>query len=73
MKPTPENVLPEYRLLIHTEVHKLYKQHGAIVSIMGGSRCPWCNEKLESSQLGSFLAVCTSNPEHIVEWIPWGG
>jgi hypothetical protein len=73
MKPTLENVLPEYRLIVYREVHKDYKEQGAILSMFGGSRCPWCNEKMNGKTLGSFLGICTKNPEHIVQWLPWGG
>ena len=71
-QPTPENVSPEYRLLIRPAL-EADKQRGAIVTIFGGSPCPWCNNDMESVELGSLIAVCKQNPTHIVKWIPWGG
>ena len=71
--PTLENILPEFQSLIHTNVHDFYKRQGAIVSIFGGSRCPWCNEIMEPKETGSMTAICTKNLKHIVQWIPWGG
>lgn len=74
MKPTPDNVLPEYQMRISIIVHEIYKQQGAILSLVGGGNCPWCNSDMKPKNLGSFLGVCASNPEqHIVQWIPWGG
>jgi hypothetical protein len=71
-EPTAENVLDEYKTHVRS-VNPQSKQSGAIVSIFGGSPCPWCKSNMTQQTIGSLVAVCDKNPLHIVKWIPWGG
>lgn len=71
---TLETVLNEYKSLVFPP-GKCAKRYGAIVSILGGTHCPWCKDNMtENTQaIGTYIAVCNTNPNHIVEWLPWGG
>lgn len=70
--PTLENVISTY----HTharEPSEWAKKQGAILSIFGGSDCPWCGNYMTSKTLGSMIGICSENKSHVVEWVPWGG
>ena len=70
--PTIENVISKYLNDVRLP-SEWAKNQGAILSIFGGSDCPWCGNYMTSKTLGSMIAVCSKNKSHIVQWIPWGG
>lgn len=70
--PTLENVISRYLNYVRLP-SEWAKNQGAVLSIFGGSDCPWCGKQMSSKTLGSMIAVCNENKSHIVQWIPWGG
>jgi len=71
-EPTIDNVLDEYKTYVRN-AQQWAKHSGAIISIFGGSPCPWCKSRMTQTTLGSLVAVCNRNSLHIVQWVPWGG
>ena len=69
--PTLENIISTYLSYVR-EPSEWAKKQGAILSIFGGSDCPWCGKHMTKT-LGSMIGICSENKSHIVQWIPWGG
>ncbi len=79
-RPTPENVLPEFRAggwKVALAPSKRAASAGAIVAVHGLSNCPWCAapmwERAETGEAGIYIAVCAKEPSHVAEWLPWPG
>jgi hypothetical protein len=68
MTPSKENVIPGTKTM---EASEEAAAKGAIVSLPGLSRCPWCNAECEMEEYP--IAICTKDKAHIIEWTPWGG
>lgn len=51
------------------------RDKGAIAAMLGLAPCPWCDCRMDDTFTRNYpmIAVCTLNPKHIVEWLPWPG
>lgn len=75
-KPTVENVRLEYKEMVSKLTYRLEVPRGISSPILqspGGTCCPWCDSTMKEVDKTYTVAVCESNPAHVVVWVPWGG